>query len=236
VPPDVRPQKPKGDGPSPGAWSARVSALLPPPPRDTFPHDRHKKLTCLTCHLAASGHGSLTFEPPRGCQICHHEAPAKLDCRRCHADDVLTAPVAVEVSVQVPKEEPLARSVGFRHETHAELDCVRCHTTAVTLTPADSARTCQACHADHHAPGRACATCHKTAAITEAHQPPAFRHVECDACHTPARIAGLVPTRSFCLTCHDEEQDHYAPKECTSCHFLRSPEEFRHQLARSPTP
>jgi len=40
----------------------------------------------------------------------------------------------------------------------------------------------------------------------------------------------LTPTRSFCLTCHDAEVDHYAPKECTVCHLQATPEGYRTRL------
>jgi hypothetical protein len=54
----------------------------------------------------------------------------------------------------------------------------------------------------------------------------------CDACHTPTTVARLVPTRSFCLACHKPQQDHYAPKECSACHFQRTPQELESQLRR----
>ncbi len=207
-----------------------------PAPTDSFPHERHKKFACLTCHFSLGGHGRLTFQPPRGCQICHHQAPTQADCSACHQTGELAVPILVPMSVSVPREAARTRSVGFPHGKHAELDCIRCHTTPVTLEPADSVVTCHACHDNHHESGRSCATCHKTEAITAAHEPPRFKHMACDACHTPSRVPILVPTRSFCLVCHDQAQDHHAPKECTDCHFLRSPEEFRELLTRDGAP
>ncbi len=232
---DQRPQKPKGDGPPLDGPPARWSAPFPSLPRDTFAHDTHKKLACLTCHFAPSGKGGLTFEPPRGCQICHHQAPLRSDCASCHAASELRSPTSVEVSVRVPQHAARVRPVEFVHDRHADLACVKCHTAPVSLAPADSVVACQGCHQDHHASGRACANCHRTEAITAPHERPAEAHAACDRCHTPARVATLVPTRSFCLACHDQAQDHYAPRECTACHFLRAPDEFRRELTPGGT-
>jgi hypothetical protein len=240
-PADTRPQKPKGDGPPLEEPTARAHAPLSwqpaEQPADSFPHARHRKLACLTCHLAAGSKGRLTFEPPRGCQICHHQSPGQRECTMCHEEGKSPpAEIPTQLTIAVPREDPLTRPVDFRHEIHAKLTCTRCHTTPVTLEPADSVRSCHACHADHHASGRSCATCHKTETITTAHKRPEFAHLACATCHTPARIAALTPTRSFCLVCHDKAQDHHPPKECTACHFLRTPEQFQAELARGGAP
>ncbi len=197
---------------------------------DSFPHARHRRLACLTCHDLRSETQPLTFEPPRGCQICHHQRPAKADCRACHEANQLAAAVAVEVTVAVPRHEPQRRPVQFPHAKHDSLACTRCHVTPVTMAPADSARTCIGCHDQHHAQARDCAVCHRPETAAVKH--PAMTHVACDRCHTPATIARLVPTRSFCLACHSPEQDHHAEKECSVCHFQRSPAELRQQLSR----
>jgi hypothetical protein len=55
-------------------------------------------------------------------------------------------------------------------------------------------------------------------------------HVECTSCHAKEIVARLVPDRSFCLGCHPATVDHYAEKECTVCHLLQSPDEFRPRL------
>ena len=51
VPPAAE-HRPKGKGDAPPLEE----------PSDSFPHDRHKELACLTCHASSSGHGRLTFE------------------------------------------------------------------------------------------------------------------------------------------------------------------------------
>ena len=67
----------QGDTPPDEALPA---ALLHRAPADSFSHARHKKLGCITCHDIASKTNRLTFRPPRGCQICHHQAPSKSNC------------------------------------------------------------------------------------------------------------------------------------------------------------
>jgi len=204
-------------------------------PSDTFPHDRHKRLACLTCHDLRSRE-RLTFEAPRGCQICHHQRPAQADCSKCHQPSELPTAVPEQMAVAVPKHDPRRRTVQFPHAAHDTLACTGCHVTQVTLAPADSVRTCVGCHAEHHADGRSCATCHRSAATREAHKRPVKAHVACAACHTEATVARLVPSRSFCLACHEPQQDHYEPEECSACHFQRSPAELEPQLRRGGGP
>lgn len=206
---------------------------LPSPPADSFSHARHKRLTCLTCHVPGSRGHLLTFEPPRGCQICHHQRPAQARCTECHEAGELAAPLPVQMAVEVPRHEPRRRTVGFDHETHHEFACVDCHATPVSLAPADSVRTCEACHADHHAVGRACADCHRSSATWAAHKPPVLAHQACASCHTEATVAGLTPTRSFCLACHQPAVDHYPDRQCSACHFQRTPAELAPAMRRS---
>jgi hypothetical protein len=201
-------------------------------PSDTFPHARHSRLACLTCHDLRSKERRLTFEEPRGCQICHHQRPAEAKCASCHEVGDLAAALPVQVAVTVPRHDRRRRTVEFPHAKHDTLACTGCHTTPVTMAPADSVRTCVGCHAQHHAESRDCAACHRTAAITAPHEPPVQPHMACDRCHTRATVARLVPTRSFCLSCHQPQQDHYPPKECSTCHFQRTPAELEQKLTR----
>jgi hypothetical protein len=223
------------------AWHGADPPVYRPPgsragisasPSDSFSHKRHSRLACLTCHNLGPKGGPLTFEPPRGCQICHHQRPAQADCAACHQETELAAPVPVQVAVEVPKHERRRRTVRFEHEKHDTLACRNCHVVPVTLAPVDSVRTCAGCHTEHHAQARECATCHRTAAIVAAHKRPIDAHSGCDGCHTPGTVARLTPTRSFCLACHSPQQDHYAPRECSACHFQRSPAELQRQLQR----
>ena len=201
-------------------------------PADSFPHDRHKSLSCITCHLSKQAHGRLTFEAPRGCMICHHQAPATLTCSKCHRDAPAMAAETVQVVVQVKNAPLRTHRVPFDHETHRQLRCVQCHTTPVTLAPSGEVARCSTCHEDHHAAGRACASCHAESGPERraAHAPPAAAHEGCDACHRSEEVRGLVPDRRLCLTCHVKQHDHYATQECTVCHFQAGPVQYQAHL------
>ncbi|HRX18228.1 MAG TPA: hypothetical protein P5135_04140 [Gemmatimonadales bacterium] len=234
VPEDDSPVRGKGDVPPPDLRPPIRTSALPPPAVDTFPHARHTSLSCITCHVppVTQRGNTLTFAQPRGCDICHHQAPRTNDCARCHARTALATPLNVPVSVTVPEHPARTREVAFAHEVHDSLTCVACHTTPVSLAPTAAVRSCTECHAEHHAEGRACASCHSGRELTTAHADDvAASHRACDACHTASTVRELTPDRSFCLTCHQPQQaEHYAPRECTTCHFLASPADFRARL------
>ena len=219
----------QGDAPlpdeSPGSPIAAAAALA-----DTFSHQTHKKLTCITCHSTTSKKSSLTFQPPRGCQICHHQRPTRSDCSTCHTTDEIGPARSVNVEVTVPGQTPRERPASFEHGRHADLACTRCHVTKVTLEPEPPVGTCRACHDNHHTAGVDCATCHRTEGIIQAHAPPVDAHRACNECHTATTVAALEPTRSFCLACHSSQVDHYQPKECTVCHLQATPGEYRVRL------
>ncbi len=215
---------------------ARGQGDAPPPdisarfPADTFSHERHRRLACLTCHTTTSRTATLTFEPPRGCQICHHQRPARSGCAACHQAEEIAPTRQVTVQVTVPREDPRPREVGFAHEAHDEIACVKCHTQPVSLEPEPAAATCAACHDDHHVARRDCATCHRTDQVMDAHRPPVDAHGGCDQCHTSTTIAVLEPTRSFCLACHPSEVDHHRQRECSTCHLQAEPDGYRPRL------
>src|SRR6266496_3935264 len=223
--------KGKGDANPPRAAPAPDSWL--PAPVDSFPHDRHKQLACLTCHVTRRTNASLTFVPPRGCQICHHQAPATTACSSCHASGELASPHAESIAIAVDDHPARARTVTFAHATHAQIRCTTCHEAAVTLEPAPPIKTCTACHEDHHSARRDCAGCHSGVDIRAAHADSVDAHVSCDACHREATVARLVPDRGLCLTCHAPQREHYAPRECTTCHFLETPEAYRTHLRKA---
>ena len=221
----------KGKGDAPPFDDPPWRAAATPP--DTFPHDRHTTLACLTCHASAREHARLTFAPPRGCQICHHQAPATSNCASCHAADELAVSHAATVQVAVGDRPAKGRSVAFAHATHSALRCITCHTTAVTLDPDAPVVSCRSCHEDHHTAARDCAACHGGAHPWETHQPPVEAHAACDACHREATVAGLVPDRALCLTCHEPQREHYADRECTVCHLQSSPDAYRAHLRKA---
>lgn len=203
---------------------------------DTFSHARHARLSCIVCHATGEGHGRLTFDPPRGCAICHHQAPASARCASCHRTEEYGAPQRVTMTVTVRDRQPRPRPVDFLHSPHLARTCVECHTTPVTLAPSPDKAQCRDCHGEHHAAGRSCASCHATVELAAAHATLEVAHQRCDACHTATTIAQLTPTRSFCGTCHSEKvRDHYVQKECSVCHFLAEPGAYRSKLVtRSP--
>jgi hypothetical protein len=208
----------------------------PTSPADSFSHAPHKRLACLTCHVPGSKGHLLTFEAPRGCQICHHQRPLRANCADCHQQGELETPLPAEVSVTVPKHQPRRRTVSFEHTAHRQVACADCHVKPVTLAPADSVLSCAACHVDHHAAGRTCAACHRSAETRQAHVRPVQAHVRCATCHSEATVAGLVPSRSLCLACHEAAQDHYPERECSACHFQRTPAELAPDLRRGAGP
>jgi hypothetical protein len=210
--------------------------LLPPPPAraDSFPHARHAKLACLACHETGEGHGRLTFEAPRGCTICHHQAPTSARCASCHQKEEYAAAKRMTMTVSVPGHDPNPRPVDFVHALHATRPCVECHTTPVTLAPSPAKAQCKDCHSEHHAAGRTCSACHTIAEPKFAHRTLEAAHQRCDACHTATTIAELTPTRNFCSTCHAaKSKGHYEQKECSVCHFLAEPGVYRSRLTTS---
>jgi nitrate/TMAO reductase-like tetraheme cytochrome c subunit len=225
------PVRGKGDVPPPDLPPAVLPAVLPPARADSFPHARHTRLACITCHASGTQHGRLTFEAPRGCQICHHQRPQQSNCATCHTPTERAQPVPLTIDIAIRDSAARSRPVGFAHPVHDRLRCVQCHTEPVTLAPAASARACRDCHGDHHAAGRTCATCHTGARLRTAHSRDlSLSHQKCDACHNASTVALLTPDRSFCLTCHQPQRDHYVRGQCTTCHFLKPPAEFRSHL------
>ena len=217
---------------------ARVTpaAQSPPARPDSFSHQRHRELPCLTCHVPSAPRARLTFERPRGCQICHHQAPARNRCAECHESAELATPVQATMSVTVEAALPgpaasRARPVPFAHPVHAALACSACHTTPVTLEAPAPVRECSDCHGDHHEPGRDCATCHRTESTLPAHARLDDAHRDCAACHTQAAAPAMQPVRPFCLGCHSAATDHYAPRECTVCPFQADPAAVRPRFA-----
>ncbi|HSR90249.1 MAG TPA: hypothetical protein VLK88_03005, partial [Gemmatimonadales bacterium] len=166
---------------------------------------------------------------PRGCQICHHQAPSKSDCASCHEAAEMASPHEIEVSISPAGRAPRARTIGFNHDRH-QLPCTTCHVEPVTMTLADSVATCSGCHEQHHQVQRDCAGCHRAAVqVSKAHGLP--DHEGCAACHTASLVRDLQPTRNFCLVCHGVDQDHYQGAECSACHLQSAPAGFKPRLA-----
>lgn len=196
-----------------------------PTPQDTFPHDRHTELTCITCHTTSSGEGALTFEQPRGCQLCHHGVGQDAECENCHTANQLAAPRMATVTIEVRDAPRRTRGVDLLHGDHADVTCETCHSARPTMAVASDMADCVACHDDHHGPDRACSGCHVPVQPDGVHGPPAEAHRACASCHQMETVGRLYPDRALCLTCHGDQADHYADpmRECTTCHFLADP-------------
>ena len=241
APPDPSPAEhlPRslGDGPPtddpPPAAPPTVTLTTPAAAGDSFSHAPHRRLPCLTCHTNTSKRGILTFERPRGCQICHHQAPAASRCVTCHSPEELARPLPASLAVTVGTHPTNVRTASFDHRAHSSRACIECHTTPVTMAPAPAVVSCRNCHEQHHAAGPACASCHSGADIRPAHARPVEAHRACDECHAPATVARLVPDRQLCLTCHVPQASHYADRECTTCHFQSSPAGYREHLTKA---
>ncbi|MEZ4588974.1 MAG: hypothetical protein R2909_21590 [Gemmatimonadales bacterium] len=235
APPEDRPSGAVFLGGTVGVGAGLHPGIQGPASQDSFPHARHRSLSCIQCHTTRAGHGGLVFEQPRGCDLCHHQDPGTTTCANCHQSAELEPLRTVSLRVTVPKEAPRPRSVGFAHQSHAERRCVECHTTPVTMAASAPARECRSCHEDHHTAGRDCVSCHSGDVISR--HDAASAHTRCDACHTKATVALLTPTRSLCANCHQPQRTgHYEPKECTVCHFLSEPGAFRSHLATPSGP
>lgn len=203
----------------------------PPAEAAPFPHARHAKLACLVCHTTGTGVGRLTFKPPRGCAICHHQGTNSGGCATCHKTNEYASVKHTTMTITVPGHDPRPRPVDFFHAMHTKRTCVECHSTPVTREVSAAQAQCKDCHSDHHAAGRNCSSCHAIADPKFAHRTLDAAHQRCDACHTASTVAELTPTRSFCSTCHaTKAKGHYDQKECSVCHFLADPATYKSRL------
>jgi len=244
------PRRGKGDTPpeseAPGGVIRASFVSLPAQARDTFPHTRHRRFSCLECHTTSGGHGRLTFEQPRGCMICHHQPRQTSPCTACHQAEEFPASSPRVVRITVQEHAPRAREIAFSHRTHAERRCAECHTTPISMTVAGPPADCRGCHEEHHQPARDCTLCHRNGDLQRAHQPPAAArpiapaagvHRTCANCHPAQAVQQLTPNRSYCATCHTaQRRDHYEPRECAPCHFLTSPDSLRSRSLPRPPP
>ena len=224
---------------SPDAATALpLPVVLVQEPDTVFRHQDHARVECLTCHTVDPVHGEVRVRTLSDCRSCHHQPPLAADCARCHTPaDVPTAtyslPRSLELSVGVARERPLP----FQHSDHPDVACVRCHTDGLALSAAEV--DCASCHEEHHSPEARCAGCHLQALETPPH--PLEVHVGCGGagCHSELPFEGVPRTRNFCVTCHEQQEDHRPGQPCANCHLLPRPRQGGAgggEALRSPAP
>jgi len=189
----------------------------------TFVHAEHRTVECQECHLSEEVHGAVTTTSLRDCRTCHHTQPIMADCAACHDDRSAPSDTRQLLrTVSFTVTDPMSRELPFDHPAHETIECQECHEAGLELSA--SAIDCASCHEDHHEPEQRCASCH-----LEAPEPAhtVEVHVGCtgSGCHTdvPGVLNSVPRTRSFCLSCHQELEDHRPGEECEQCHELPDP-------------
>jgi len=197
---------------------------------ETFPHGAHREIDCLVCHQIPPGHGShgdlscaqchrasalstVRALSPADCQACHHGAQQTVGCVGCHdAPGRLVSSQLLDLTVW---DAPRRRSMDFDHGLHGSLTCDRCHRGVEDVARVD----CASCHDDHHTPDVRCQSCHVPPPET-AHD--ATVHLTCSGsgCHAAPTVEAFASTRTVCLVCHQEQEDHESGVECIRCHTL----------------
>jgi hypothetical protein len=191
---------------------------------EKFSHNRHRGVTCTSCHGTGTAHGALLVKTEADCQRCHHSttpggamsgAPART-CTSCHASSQLRTAIAETLTVKLSVwKEPRAKVLAFPHDQHGSVACVSCHSTPVTMAVPASGN-CASCHEKHHTPDNRCMSCHATPKAAHTRE----AHLGCQSaqCHAPQSVSALKPQRNVCLTCHSDKVNHKPGKECAACH------------------
>jgi nitrate/TMAO reductase-like tetraheme cytochrome c subunit len=180
-----------------------------------FDHASHSGISCTDCHAFDTSHGAITPTAERGCMECHHTAPVvNRGCETCHATS--SAPRAVSMAMRLGVwSGAQTREVRFDHDEHSQVACATCHTEG---TARAVSTTCATCHTEHHAADTDCTRCHAPPS-PDAHT--IAVHTEGCAgsgCHEDRTIAGIPRTRSFCLSCHQDMEQHEPGRNCATCH------------------
>jgi len=205
------------------------SGGAPPPqqPQEKAPrflHSQHKNVACLKCHDDTKTHGGLKVTTLQDCRSCHHAPPISNSCTRCHSGSDMPTRTFQEtrtVTLSVGSGAPQQRTFSFRHQPHQGIDCSRCHTQGLARSAASV--DCDGCHEKHHEVDNNCVSCHQQPP-SSAH-PSARAHVTCSGsgCHNPPPFKGVPRTRTVCLVCHQQQQNHNPGRECSDCHALPPP-------------
>ncbi|MEK7704421.1 MAG: hypothetical protein AAB426_05635 [Myxococcota bacterium] len=212
----------------------------------TFDHTRaafstagvHAKLRCEKCHP------DRTFKTGKiRCHDCHakdepHKGKLGNDCEKCHTGEK-----------GAPKFAHGAMTAFALTGAHEQVACGFCHRAALPSGPPKvgwtqglpepkvdrlfpvMGKSCNACHADHHAGryGTACQSCHRTTKFSDVsatmHDTGAFRlegihqTLPCDRCHGGERL--LAGSGEICQRCHLDDDTHRSALGpfCGDCHW-----------------
>ena len=131
-------RRPAGDDPAPGI-SARPPSSATPSPIDAI---ADSPASPVTRPPPAS---YLTFTPPRGCQICHHQRPPGATAPPViNRAELASAAVRSRWKSAVPKHPRTPASGVLRAmQTHAKVQCTQCHTDAgESCAPKPKVSTC----------------------------------------------------------------------------------------------
>lgn len=187
----------------------------------SFDHDQHTSLQCTECHVSEETHGRLTIRTSTDCQACHHDASRAGEageCADCHDEESLSETRLVSRLIHFSVGDATQRELPFHHGQHAQLACAECHQGRPALSAAET--ECASCHLDHHDPDTRCAACHVE--VEAAHHPVDRVHVTCSGsgCHAEAGTADRSWSRSVCLACHQDLENHQPARECAACHAV----------------
>lgn len=209
---------------------AHVSNIHP----ERFPHEAHSGVECTTCHADVPGHathallacsrchqtpsGATTRPTPAQCSACHHGPEQTRACVDCHGDRTPPErPITIMADFSV-RPAPVSMTLPFAHERHSSLVCSTCHEQAGVRAP----RECSRCHESHHTEERRCLTCHTTDPFSEHNR---SAHMGCGGagCHQDPVVTSLRQSRSVCLVCHRQQEEHEPGRDCAQCHIFNAP-------------
>ena len=191
----------------------------------TFRHGQHTGTSCDACHGSETVHATMRVTRLADCRSCHHNQPVASTCVGCHDTGELALRadgVERRLDIRVGGLDRPLRRLPFAHQDHERFQCQTCHTGGLALSAA--ATDCSACHELHHQPASTCVACH-AAPAPGAHDRNAHLGCAGSGCHeaAPASLVPVPRTRSVCLACHQDRQDHEPGSTCSTCHLLPPP-------------
>lgn len=178
-------------------------------------HTDHGQAACTDCHPTPARFASVAVPTRAECLSCHHDPARDMGCTECHERSGLysgNTAVTLELPVWAA---PRTRRLLFDHTTHRGRSCDTCHPSRPAYTPS---RDCGACHGPHHTMEARCSSCHVAPDDPSIHAGDAHRACDAAGCHDAGVIAALPWERATCLTCHEAQVRHEAPRRCLDCH------------------